>query len=100
MHVIQPGWMALPVGIRLLMKRHVRAWDELYEALRVQVLDLGGKDIELRPEASACIARLVRDTFRSPAPAPATTPAPAHSVPLAAPVTPNPHASLPLASVP
>jgi molecular chaperone DnaK len=97
MHVIQPGWSALPLGIRLLMKRHVHAWDELYEALRRQVLDLQGTHVALRPDAPVRITRLVLEKFGRPtgparevAPVmPVTPPAPA-PVPLASPVRPKP----------
>lgn len=51
MHVIQLGWRALPVGIRLLLKAKVQEWDALYLSLKDKVLDTSGALVALTPNA-------------------------------------------------
>ena len=97
MHVIQPGWRALPLGIRLMMKRHVRTWDELYDALLHQVLDLRGPEIALQPDASVRIARLVQSKFGSEPGSSISAAGPGKSTPLAAPVAQTEETAVPLA---
>jgi molecular chaperone DnaK len=63
MHVIQPAWNALPVGVRLLMKRQVERWDALMFGLRDEVFDLTGKSAAIRPQGMERAAALVRRAF-------------------------------------
>ncbi len=58
-HVVQPGWTALPVTIRLLMKNQFQVWEQLYLALFEEVIDLSGDEIQLSGEAGPRIAELV-----------------------------------------
>jgi molecular chaperone DnaK len=58
LHVIQPGWNALPLTIRLLMKGQFTRWDQLYHALWTEVLDWTGPEIQLVPGGAARIAAL------------------------------------------
>ena len=62
-HVIQPAWNALPVAIRLLMKRRFEDWDKLYLTLRDEVFDLHGDKVKLNPDASVKIASLVKRSY-------------------------------------
>jgi molecular chaperone DnaK len=87
MQVIQPAWGALPVSIRMLMKRQVQRWDELLLSLRDVAFDLSGPTVRLRPDGMALVAARVKHHFRAAVPAPAPPP-PAEEVPLAEPVYP------------
>src|SRR6266481_2317151 len=49
MQVIQPTWRALPLGVRMLLKREVERFDELLLSLRDEVFDLSGQSVEMRP---------------------------------------------------
>jgi molecular chaperone DnaK len=94
--VIQPAWNALPVAIRLLMKRRFQDWDKLYLTLREEVFDLRGEKVKLHPESSAKIAALVKRFYGSEEPtSPSFTPDGSwprkEEVPLAQPVVGSNH---------
>jgi molecular chaperone DnaK len=101
MYVVQPAWNALPVSIRLLMKRQVACWEELLFGLRDEVFDLDGKSVAIRPNGFKRVASQVRRAFgdaqaTTPLAEPVATPrepAADTAVPLAQPVTPLPAAA-------
>ncbi|MFO0925982.1 MAG: Hsp70 family protein [Gemmataceae bacterium] len=88
--VLQPGWEALAPPIRLLLRRRYDQWVELYHEVRDKVIDLNSGVVDLRPNATALIASLLRRYF--PPDAAAKTP-PGASPPLAQPVGDVPLAS-------
>src|SRR5258708_16237354 len=63
MQVIQPAWRALPLGVRMLLKREVERWDQLLLSLRDEVFDLSGSSVELRPNGMARTAALLKAHF-------------------------------------
>jgi len=98
MHVIQPAWNALPVGVRMLMKRQIDRWDALLFGLRDEVFDLSGKSIALRPQGLQRLPWHLRQAFDSAKPS-QTEPVPSPvnaDVPLAEPVTPPADAGPPV----
>ncbi len=78
MYVVQPAWNALPVGVRMLLKRQTARWEEMLFGLRDEVFDLAGPTVTLRPDGLTRAAVHVRRAFdaadvaaRSPDRAPA-----------------------------
>src|SRR6266700_7335215 len=69
MQVIQPAWRALPLGVRMLLKREVERFDELLLSLRDEVFDLSGQTVEMRPNGMARMAALLKAYFGAAAPA-------------------------------
>lgn len=63
MQVIQPAWRALPLGVRMLLKRDVERWDELLLSLRDEVFDLSGQSVAMRPNAMPRTAALLMAHF-------------------------------------
>jgi molecular chaperone DnaK len=92
MHVIQPTWRALPLGVRMLLKRQADRWDALFLNLRSEVYDVSGAAVTLRPNGLARTAALLKSHFGSAAEASsrqapvADASAPAAEPPLAQPV--------------
>jgi molecular chaperone DnaK len=70
-HVMQPAWNALPVGVRLLMKRQTREWEACLFGLRDEVFDLSGKLAKVRPDG---LERVPDHLQRMFAPAPPALP--------------------------
>ena len=95
MHVIQPAWNALPVGVRMLMKRQSERWDALLFAVRDEAFDRTGKSIAMRPQGLQRLSWHVRQAFADAKPPPRAEPVAAPTgadIPLAEPVTPAPPA--------
>jgi molecular chaperone DnaK len=88
MHVIQPAWNALPVSVRMLMKRQVAQWDQLLFGVREEVFDLSGKSVAIRPDGMKRLPVHVRDIFGKGAAPPKAEPI-EEPVPLAHPITPT-----------
>jgi molecular chaperone DnaK len=62
-YVIQPAWSALPVSIRMLMKRHATLWDQLLFGLRDEVFDLSGTHVQIRANGLDRVAFQVQRAF-------------------------------------
>jgi molecular chaperone DnaK len=94
MQVIQPTWRALPLGVRMLLKRQADRWDALFLNLRSEVYDVSGASVELRPNGMARTAALLKSHFGTAAEASsrqapvADASAPAAEPPLAQPIAP------------
>lgn len=90
-HVIQPAWNALPVGVRMLMKRQTDRWDTLLFGLRDDVFDLSGNTVAIRglERLPAHVQRAFTDAPLPPraAPVPPSRVTADAEVPLAEPVT-------------
>jgi molecular chaperone DnaK len=94
--VMQPAWEALPLPIRMLLKREHDRWENLLLALRDEVYDLSDDTIALRPDAAQRVLARIHGTFCTPDHAPAASGPPlalpvartaaAGNVPLAMPV--------------
>jgi molecular chaperone DnaK len=80
MHLIQPGWQALPVTIRFLMKNQFALWEQLYLALWTEAFDLGGDTIELQPNVSQRVRYAIDTILLGAAPPPPEPPAPEPAV--------------------
>ncbi len=97
--VILPAWDTLPLPIRRMMGRDTSRWEELYRALRSEVLELKSGVIGLRPNATALIKSLVYKLYGPGAEAAPVAP---HSEippppPLAQRVLPDEVGSIPIA---
>jgi molecular chaperone DnaK len=61
--IIRPGWEALPVAIRMAMRRQYQRWDDFCLAVRDQAFDLVNSKVSLQPDLHARLVRLVNQFF-------------------------------------
>jgi molecular chaperone DnaK len=87
-YVIQPGWNALPLPVRLMGRQYLR-WDEFYRALRREVFDLSGGVVEVRRDLPDKVASVVQRFF-----GPAKDGGAIPQLPVAVPVAAGPHPPL------
>lgn len=89
--VVQRGWNALPVVVRMLLKKEFARWEALYGDLRDSVFDLSGPEIALVADAAEQTRVLVEAHFcggklpAAAAPPPEPEPAPQVEEPAPAP---------------
>jgi len=57
--VVQPAWERLPAPIRMRFRKDFDKWEKLFFSSREELFQLGGKAIELQPEAQSRLGWLL-----------------------------------------